>query len=156
MGLLSLSFFLPSSSLYDPLAFTLLFFYLLLYLWPCWPTELYLFLWALTARLPCFYLLLHLWACGPIGLYFQLSFFFGLLWPFCFAFTFYCAYEPACCHFLPYWSTKLYFFLSSSLGFYDPFASILLFYSFLLYFCLLSSLYAVESPLSFFFFFFLK
>ena len=45
------------------------------------------------------------------------------------------------------------FFFLSSLGFYDPFASILLFYSFLLYFCLLLGLYAVESPLSFFFFF---
>ena len=82
----------------------------------------FFFLWAFMTLLLCFYLLLCLWAC-------LLSF-------------------PAI---LAYWALFFSFFLSS-LGFYDPFASILLFYSFLLYFCLLLGLYAIESPLSFFFF----
>ena len=104
---------------------------------------LWLLYFAFTSYYVCGPTCCHFLPCWPTGLYLFIYFFFGLSGPLCFAFTSYCACGPACYHFLPCCPTRPYFFLFFFIGLLWPFTSILLFHSFLLYFCLLLGLSVV-------------
>ena len=144
MGLLSLSFFLPRAFMTHQLS---LYFSFTSH-YACGPADSLSFTYFFELSQPVFLAFTSCCVCGPacpLDFIFIFLFSLGFYGPFALLLPF--IVPVSLLAIISYHTGPLgfyLFFFLSSLGFYDSFASILLFYSFLLYFCLLLGLYAVE------------